>query len=113
MERKVEVPIDINGNEYRKLKENLESFNDNVGEGSKLNFDEFVCLVFETTMLKERLDSKHEHLEIIKAEAEQLEEELAGKYSIGLTGSEDDYDEVMELRKRILLDSSNHINGTY
>ena len=111
MERKVEVPIDINGREYQKLKENLESFNDNAGD--KLTFDEFVSLVFETTLIKERLDSKREHLEIIKAEAKELEDELASRYSIGLTGSEEDYDKLIELRKQILKDSSNHINGTY
>jgi hypothetical protein len=111
--KEIDVPIDITKSEYKKLKENLKLFNSNVAEGSKLNFDEFVSLVFETKRLEERLDSKYNYLKILKAEVKQLEEELDEKYAIGLTGCEEVNREVKELRKQIIIDSSDYINGSY
>jgi CII-binding regulator of phage lambda lysogenization HflD len=111
MERKAKVPIDINGEEYRRLKENLESFNETSGE--KLTFDEFVSLSFETSSLEEKLDFKYDYLNALEAEIEELEKELESRCSIGLTGSEENYAELMEFRRKILKDSSNCINGTY
>ena len=111
MERKAKVPIDINGTEYRRVKGNLESFNETCDE--KLTFDDFVSLVFETASLEEKLDFKYDYLNALKAEIKELEQELESRCSIGLAGSKEDYNEIMELRKKALKDSSNCINGTY
>ena len=116
MEEKVkvsEVPIDITKSEYKRLKENLKLFNSTVCEESGLTFDEFVSLVFETTQLEKKIDSKYDYLNILKAEIKQIEDELAEKYATGLTGCEKVNDEIMELRKQTLKDSLNHINGLY
>lgn len=112
-EEKVEVTIDITESEYKKLNEKLELFNNNVPPESKLNFDEFISLVFETTLLKEKLDSKYEYLDTLKTEVKQLEEKLTAKYSIGLTNSKEISNEVIESRKQILKDASAHIDGLY
>lgn len=108
MEEDLEVPIDITGFEYARIKENLELFNDTVVEGEKLTFDEFVSLVFETALLEEKLDSKYDYLNVLKAEVKQLEDELMAKYSTGLNEYNDD---VIECRKKALKDSSYCING--
>lgn len=102
------VPIDITGFEYDRIKENMELFNDTVGEGGKLTFDEFVSLVFETALLEKKLDSKYDYLNVLKDEVKQLEEELMTKYSTGLKEYNDD---VIGCRRKVLKDSSNCING--
>jgi hypothetical protein len=51
--------------------------------------------------------------EISIFEIEQIEDELAEKYATGLKNSKEVNDEVMELRKQTLKDSSNCINGLY
>ena len=104
-----QVPISINGHEYKKLKENLELFNNTVFKESKITFDEFISLVFETTALNEKLNSKYEYLNILEDEIKQLEDELTAKYCLGLTGCDD----VVELRRKILKDSSDYIGGSY
>lgn len=101
----VEVPIDLTSFEVKRLKEKLEIFNSNVAEDSKLTFEEFIKLVFEVSLLEEDLDVKYNYLKRLKYEVKQLEEELTAKYSIGLTGSEEVYNEVIELRKKTLEDS--------
>jgi len=101
----VEVPIDLTSFEAERLKEKLEIFNSNVAEDSKLTFEEFIKLVFEVSLLEEDLDVKYNYLKRLKYEVKQLEEELIAKYSIGLTGSEEVYNEVIELRKKTLEDS--------
>ena len=107
------VPIDISDSEYRLLKENLELFNRDVEGKRKLTFDEFISLVFEAASLEERLDLKYNYLNALKAEITCLEKELAGKYSTGMTGSKEENKKVMELRKKIVKDSSAQINGLY
>ena len=101
----VEVPIDLTSFEVERLKEKLELFNNNVPEESKLTFEEFISLVFEVSLLEEELDSKYNYCKRLTAEVKGLEEELIDKYSIGLTGSEEVYSEVIELRKQTLEDS--------
>ena len=101
----VEVPIDLTSFETNRLKEKLELFNSNVAEDSKLTFEEFIKLAFEVSLLEEELDSKYNYLRMLKYEVKKLEEDLAAKYSIGLTGSEEVYNEVIELRKKTLEDS--------
>ena len=101
----VEVPIDLTSYEHERLKEKLDLFNKNVAEDSKLTFEEFIALVFETSLLEEELDSKYNYLKRLEAEVKGLEEKLIAKYSIGLTGSEEVYTEVIELRKQTLEDS--------
>lgn len=110
---KVDVPIEISDSEYRLLKEKLESFNSAIEKKSKLTFDEFVSLVFETSSLEEKLNLKYDYLNSLKAEVKNLEEELAAKYSVGLMGSKEENSEIIELRKKIVKDSSSHINGLY
>ena len=107
----VEVPIDLTSFEVERLKEKLEVFNNNVPEESKITFEEFISLVFETSLLEEKLNSKYNYLKLLEAEVKELEEELISKYSIGLTGSEEVYNEVIELRKKTLEDSSIYINN--
>lgn len=101
----VKVPIDLTSFEVERLEEKLEIFNKNVPEGSKLSFEEFIKLVFEVSLLEEDLDVKYNYLKRLKYEVKELEEDLVAKYSIGLTGSEEVYNEVMELRKKTLEDS--------
>lgn len=101
----VEVPIDLTSFEVERLKEKLELFNNNVPEESKLTFEEFISLVFEVSLLEEELDSKYNYCKRLTAEVKGLEDELIDKYSIGLTGSEEVYSEVIELRKQTLEDS--------
>lgn len=101
----VKVPIDLTSFEVERLEEKLEIFNKNVPEGSKLSFEEFIKLVFEVSLLEEDLDVKYNYLRRLKYEVKELEEDLVAKYSIGLTGSEEVYNEVMELRKKTLEDS--------
>ena len=101
----VEVPIDLTSFEVERLKEKLELFNKNVPEDKKLTFEEFISLVFEVSLLEEELDSKYNFHKRLGAEVKELEEELIRKYSIGLTGSEEVYNEVIELRKQTLEDS--------
>lgn len=110
-EKKVEVPLGIDGAEYEMLKGNLEVFNENIGKGRKLTFDEFVSLAFETASLEEKIDSKKDYLKALKAEVRELEEELQAKYSMGLTGDEEDYEDAVKSRKQALRDSSNCINA--
>ena len=107
----VEVPIDLTSFEVKRLEEKLESFNNNVPEDSKLTFEEFISLVFKTSLLEEELNSKYNYLNLLKAEVKGLEEELIAKYSTGLTGSEEVYNEVIELRKKTLEDSSIYIKN--
>jgi len=102
----VEVPIDLTSFEMNRLKEKLEIFNSNVAEdSSKLTFEEFVKLAFEVSLLEEELASKYNYAKLLESEIKQLEEDLIAKYSIGLTGSEEVYNEVIELRKKTLEDS--------
>ena len=101
----VEVPIDLTSFEYKRLEEKLELFNNDVAEENKLTFEEFVSLVFEVSLLEEELYSKSNYLRMLESEVKQLEEELLSRYSIGLTSSEEVYNEVIELRKKTLEDS--------
>ena len=101
----VEVPIDLTSFEVKRLKEKLELFNSNVAEDSKLTFEEFIKLAFEVSLLEEELASKYNYAKLLESEIKQLEEDLIAKYSIGLTGSEEVYNEVIELRKKTLEDS--------
>lgn len=101
----VEVPIDLTSFEVVRLKEKLELFNNNVPEEKKLSFEEFIAVVFKVSLLEEELDTKYNYLRRLKAEVKELEEELLSKYSIGLTGSEEVYTEIIELRKQTLEDS--------
>ena len=110
MTEKLEVPIDITDFEYKKLKENLDLFNENLKKADRLTFDEFVSLVFETASLNEKLDFKKDHLNILKSEIKELEDELEVKYSVGLTNTGD---EVIKSRKDILRDSADYIGGLY
>ena len=107
----VEVPIDLTSFEVERLEEKLEIFNKNVPEESKLTFEEFIKLVFEVSLLEEDLDIKYNYLKRLKAEVKELEEDLVAKYSIGLTGSEEVYNEVIELRKKTLEDSSIYVRN--
>ena len=101
----VEVPIDLTKYEHERLTEKLELFNKNVPENKKLSFEEYIALIFETSLLEEELDSKYNYLRRLEAEVKGLEEDLVAKYSIGLEGSEEVYNEVIELRKQTLEDS--------
>ena len=107
----VEVPVDLTTFEIDRLKEKFELFNNNVPEESKITFEEFISLVFKTSLLEEELTSKYNYLRLLEAEVKGLEKELKAKYSIGLTGSEEVYNEVIELRKKTLEDSSIYINN--
>lgn len=111
--KEMDIPIEISDSQYRLLKENLELFNRDIEGNGKLTFDEFISLVFEASSLEERLDSKYDYLNALKSEIARLEDELAGKYSAGLTGSKEENKKVIELRKKIVKDSSAHINGLY
>ena len=104
----VEVPIDLTKYEHERLKEKLELFNKNVAEDSKLTFEEFISLVFEVSLLEDELDTKYNYSKRLEAEVDKLEKELLAKYSIGLIGSEEVYNEVIELRKQALEDSLNY-----
>lgn len=108
-----EVPIDITGPEYRRVKENLKIFNESVSKESRLTFDEFVSLVFETAQLEEKLEFKYDYLNILKSEIRKLEEELTVKYSTGLKDCDETDSDVIELRRQALRDSSDYINGLY
>ena len=107
---KFNVPLDITGSEYEKLKDNLDAFNDTCKD--RLTFDEFVSLTFKTAALEEKLDLKRNHLNILKGEIDEIENELASRYCIGLEDAKKP-DEVIGKRKRILKDSSAQINGLY
>ena len=79
--KEVEVPIDLTEVEYNKLNERLALFNEGLDFKDKLTFEEFVSLVFRTNL---------------------LEEELEAKYSIGLEGSSEVFNEVIEQRIKTL-----------
>ena len=100
------VPIDLTKLEYDKLKQKLELFNKDVPEESKLTFEEYLALIFETSILEDKLETKLTFVELLKMEVKQLEEELLNKYSVGLEPSEEVYNEVIELRRQTLKDSS-------
>ena len=106
--KEVEVPIDLTNFEYDKLQQKLELFNKDVAEENKLTFEEYVSLIFETSLLEEKLETKLTFINLLKVEVEELEEKLLAKYSIGLEGSEEVYNEVIELRRQTLKDSSNY-----
>lgn len=110
LKENLEVPLDITESEYRKLKENLDLFNENLKKSDKLTFDEFINLIFETESLTERLDFKKDHLNVLKSEIRELEDELSAKCSVGLTNTNE---EVIKSRKAILKDSKKYIGGLH
>lgn len=55
--------------------------------------------------MEENLNSKYNYAKLLEYEIKELEEDLVAKYSIGLTGSEEVYNEVIDLRKKTLEDS--------
>lgn len=100
------VPIDLTSFEHDKLKQKLELFNKDVPEDKKLTFEEYLALIFETSILEDKLATKLTFIDLLKLEVKQLEEELLNKYSVGLEPSEEVYNEVIELRRKTLKDSS-------
>lgn len=106
--KEVKVPIDLTNFEYDKLKQKLELFNKNVPEDKKITFEEYLALIFETSILEDKLETKLTFIDLLELEVQQLKENLLAKYSIGLEPSEEVYNEVIELRRKTLKDSSNY-----
>ena len=107
----VEVPIDLTKYEYERLTEKLELFNKDIPEENKITFEDFLSLVFKTTIIEDELIAKTKVIEVLSSDVEKLKEELIERYSIGLEGSEEVYNEVIELRRKSLKDSSNYVKN--
>ena len=107
----VEVPIDLTKYEYERLTEKLELFNKDIPEANKISFEDFLSLVFKTSIIEDELIAKTKVIEILNSDVERLKEELIERYSTGLEGSEEVYNEVIELRRKTLKDSSNYVKN--
>ena len=107
----VEVPIDLTKYEYERLTEKLELFNKDVPEANKISFEDFLSLVFKTSIIEDELIAKTKVIEILNSDVERLKEELVERYSTGLEGSEEVYNEVIELRRKTLKDSSDYVKN--
>lgn len=104
----VEVPIDLTKYEYERLKEKLELFNKDIPEENKITFEEYLSLIFKTSILEDELIAKTKVIEILNSDVEKLKKEIIERYSTGLEGSEEVYSEVMELRRKTLENPSNY-----
>lgn len=104
----IELNIDLTNYELSRLEENLIKFNKDVPEEKKLTLKEYISIVLDVSLIEKELNSKYNYLNILKKEVKELENDLKNKYSIGLTGSEEVFNEVIELRKKTLKDSSNY-----
>ena len=100
--KEVEVPIDLTEVEYNKLNERLALFNEGLDFKDKLTFEEFVSLVFRTNLLEEELVLKKKFYNFLATDIKRLEEDLEAKYSIGLEGSSEVFNEVIEQRIKTL-----------
>lgn len=107
----VEVPIDLTNYEIERLKEKLELFNKDVPERNKITFEEYLSLIFKTSILEDELIAKTKFIEILNSDVKKLKEELAEKYSTGLEGSEELYTQVMELRRKTLENPSDYVKN--
>ena len=96
------VPIDLTEVEYNKLNERLALFNEELDVEDKLTFEEFVTLVFKTNLLEEELVLKKKFYNFLATDIKRLEEDLEAKYSIGLEGSSEVFNEVIEQRIKTL-----------
>ena len=107
----VEVPIDLTKYEYERLTEKLELFNKDIPEANKISFEDFLSLVFKTSIIEDELIAKTKVIEILNSDVERLKEELIERYSTGLEGSEEVYNEVIELRRKTLENPSDYVKN--
>lgn len=107
----VEVPIDLTNYEYERLTEKLELFNKDIPEENKITFEDFLSLVFKTSIIEDELIAKTKVIEVLSSDVEKLKEELIERYSIGLEGSEEVYNEVIELRRKTLENPSDYVKN--
>lgn len=100
--KEVEVPIDLTEEEYNKLNERLVLFNEGLDSTDKLTIGEFISLVFKTNLLEEELILKKKFYNFLATDIIKLENELETKYSIGLEGSSEVFNKVIEQRIKTL-----------
>jgi len=109
--KEVIVPIDLTEEEYNKLHEKLELFNKDLNYKDMLTFEEFLTLVFKTNLLEEELILKKKFYNFLASDIIKLENELKAKYSIGLEGSSEVFNEVMEQRIKTLKEPVTNSNN--
>lgn len=107
----VEVPIDLTKYEHERLKEKLELFNKDIPEENKITFEEYLSLIFKTSILEDELIAKTKFIEILNSDVERLKKEIVERCSTGLESSEEVYSEIMELRRKTLENPSDYVKN--